>query len=107
MLVRVISGADSIFEFKLLIPLSHDATSAAVNEAAPITHKSLGLDKFQFQKWTWHAKIPLETKFKVSMTSIMLIMVVCPFYILRNGDEQTDRALVSWNFQHSPPFETC
>ena len=28
---------------KFLIPLSHDATSAAENEAAPITHKPLGL----------------------------------------------------------------
>ena len=75
------NGADSIFEVELLIPLSHDATSAAENEAAPITCKSLSLDKFRFQKWTWHAKIPLETKFQVSMTSIMLIMVVFPFYI--------------------------
>ena len=47
-----------------------------------------------------------KTKFQVSMTSNMLIMVVCPFYILRNRDKQTDRPLVSWNFQHSPPFET-
>ena len=45
MLVRVIHGADSIFEDNLLIPLSHDATSAAENEAAPITHKLLGLEK--------------------------------------------------------------
>ena len=43
MLVRVINGADSTFEVELLIPLSHDATSAAENEAAPFTHKQLGL----------------------------------------------------------------
>ena len=45
MWVRVINGADSIFEDNLLIPLSHDATSATENEAAPITHKLLGLEK--------------------------------------------------------------
>ena len=42
---RVLNGADSIFEVKLLTPLSHDATSAAANEAAPITHKQLGLEQ--------------------------------------------------------------
>ena len=42
MLVRVINGADSIFEIDLLVPLSHDATSAAENEAASMTHKLLG-----------------------------------------------------------------
>ena len=42
---RVLNGADSIFEVKLLTPLSHDATLAAANEAAPITHKQLGLEK--------------------------------------------------------------
>ena len=41
MSVRVINCADSIFEVELLIPLSHDATLAAENEAAPITHKPL------------------------------------------------------------------
>ena len=46
MLVRVIDGADSIFEVVMLIPLSYDATSAAENEAAPITHKPLGLERF-------------------------------------------------------------
>ena len=45
MRVRVINGADSIFELDLLIPLSHDATSAAENEAARITHKLLGLEQ--------------------------------------------------------------
>ena len=44
MLLRVINGADFINEGDLLIPLSHDATSAAENEAAPITHKLLGLE---------------------------------------------------------------
>ena len=39
MMVRVINGADSIFEVDLLIPLSHGATSAADNEAAQISHK--------------------------------------------------------------------
>ena len=39
MMVRVINGADSIFEVDFLIPLSHDATSAAENEAAQITRK--------------------------------------------------------------------
>ena len=39
------NGADSIFEVELLIPLSHDATSAAESEAAPITHIPLGLEK--------------------------------------------------------------
>ena len=72
MLGRVINGADSILEVKLLIPLSNDAE----NEAAPINHKPLGLETFCFQKWNWHANIPLKTKFQVSMTSIMLIMVV-------------------------------
>ena len=43
---RVINGADSIFEVELLIRLSHDATSADENEAAPIICESLGLDKF-------------------------------------------------------------
>ena len=38
MMVKVINGAGSIFEVKLLIILSHDATLAAENEAAPITH---------------------------------------------------------------------
>ena len=37
-LVRVINGSGFIFEVELLIILSHDATSAADNEAAPITH---------------------------------------------------------------------
>ena len=46
MLVRVINGADSIFEVNLLILLSDDATMAAENEAEPITHKVLGLEKF-------------------------------------------------------------
>ena len=69
MLVRVINGPDSIFEVELLISLSHDATLAAENEAAQITHN--------------HAKILLETKFQVSMTSIMLIMVVFPLCISR------------------------
>ena len=45
MLVRVINGPDSIFEVELLISLSHDATSAAENEVAPITHNPLGLEK--------------------------------------------------------------
>ena len=45
MRVRVINGADSIFELDLLIPLSHDATSAAENEAARISHKLLGLEQ--------------------------------------------------------------
>ena len=45
MLVRIINDADSTFDVKLLIPLSHDATSSAENEAAPITHKPLGLEK--------------------------------------------------------------
>ena len=45
MLVRVINGADSTFEVESLIPLSHEATSAAENEAAPITHKPLGLEE--------------------------------------------------------------
>ena len=44
-MVRVLNGADFIFELKLLTPLSHDATSAAKNEAEPITHKQLGLEK--------------------------------------------------------------
>ena len=39
------NGADSIFEVELLIPLSHDATSAAENEAATVAHKPLGLEK--------------------------------------------------------------
>ena len=46
MLVRVINGADSIFEVDMLIPLSHDVTSSADNEAAPITHKRLGIENF-------------------------------------------------------------
>ena len=33
--------------------------------------------------------MPLANKFQVSMTSIMLIMIVCTFYIQCNGDEQT------------------
>ena len=37
MLVRVTNGADFKFEVELLIPLSHDAMSAAENEA--VTHK--------------------------------------------------------------------
>ena len=45
MLVRVINGADSIFEIDLLVPLSHDATSAAEIEAASMTHKLLGLGR--------------------------------------------------------------
>ena len=40
---RVIIGADSIFEVEL--PLSHDATSAAENEATTVAHKPLGLEK--------------------------------------------------------------
>ena len=78
---RVINGADSIFEVEL--PLSHDTTSAAENEATTVAHKPLGLEKNCLQKWTWHAKIPLQTNFQVSMTSIILIMimVVFPFYI--------------------------
>ena len=46
MLVRVINGADSIFEVDLLISLPDDAKLAAENEAEPITHKLLGLEKF-------------------------------------------------------------
>ena len=46
MLVRGTNGPDSIFEVELLIPLSHDVTSAAENEAAPITHKPSGLENF-------------------------------------------------------------
>ena len=42
MLIRVTNGADSIFEVSLLIPLSHDATLAAENDAVPITPKLLG-----------------------------------------------------------------
>ena len=76
MLGRVINSADSIFKAEWLIPLSRDKTSEAENKAAPLTHWPLGLEKFWFQKWTWHAKIPLETKFQVSMTSILKFMVV-------------------------------
>ena len=39
MLVRVINGANSIFEVDLLILLSHDAMSAEEYKAAPINHK--------------------------------------------------------------------
>ena len=46
MLARVINGANSIFEVELSIQLSHDVSSAAENEAALITHKPLGLEKF-------------------------------------------------------------
>ena len=46
MMHRVLNGADSIFEVELLIPLSHDATWAAENEAVQIAHKPLGLEKF-------------------------------------------------------------
>ena len=81
MSVKVINGADSIFEVNLLTPLSHDATSAADNEAASITHKLSGLEELCFQKWNWHAKIPLETEFQVSTTIIMIFMVVLPFHI--------------------------
>ena len=66
--------SDSIFEVGLLISLSHDARWAAENEAVPITHNRLGLEKKRFQKWTCHAKLLMETKFQVSMTSIMLII---------------------------------
>ena len=45
MYVIVKNGADSTFEVGLLIPLSHDATSAGENEAVPITHNLLGLEK--------------------------------------------------------------
>ena len=45
MLGRVINGANSISEVKLLIPLSHDGMSAAENEAAPIAQKPLSLEK--------------------------------------------------------------
>ena len=44
MFVRVIKGADSVFKVDLLIPLSHDATSAADNETVPVTHKLIGLE---------------------------------------------------------------
>ena len=44
MLDRVVNGADSIFEVELLILLSHDATSTAENEAAPITYEPQGLE---------------------------------------------------------------
>mgnify|MGYP001796231059 FL=1 len=81
MRLRVVNGANSIFQVDLLIPLSHDATSAAENEAARMTHKLLGLEQFWFQKWNLYAKIALETKFQVSMTIIMIIMVVLPFHI--------------------------
>ena len=37
--IQNISGADSIFEVDLLIPLLHDVMLSAENEAAPITHK--------------------------------------------------------------------
>ena len=77
MLVRVIRGADSKFEVDSLIPLSHDAMSTKENEAAPITHKLLGLERFGFNKWNWHAK----TEFQVSMKIFMLIMVVFPPYL--------------------------
>ena len=43
MLVRVINGANPISEVDLLIPLSHDAMSAAEDEAARIIHKQLVL----------------------------------------------------------------
>ena len=79
MRVSVITGADSIFDVDLLVLLSHDATSAAENEAAPISYELLGLEKLCFQKWNWHAKVRLETKFQVSLTIIMPIMVVFPF----------------------------
>ena len=46
MLARVINGSESIFEVDLLIPLSHDATSAAENKAAGISHRLLGLEQF-------------------------------------------------------------
>ena len=46
MLVKVINGADSIFEVSLLILLSHDVTAAVEDEAASITHKLLGLEEF-------------------------------------------------------------
>ena len=39
MIIRVINGTDSKFEFDKFILLSYDATSAAENEAAQITHK--------------------------------------------------------------------
>ena len=42
---RVVNGADSIFEVKLLVPLTQDATSVVENEAAQITHKPSGLEK--------------------------------------------------------------
>ena len=42
MVALVINAAGTIFEDYSLIPLSHNATSAAENEAAPITRKPLG-----------------------------------------------------------------
>ena len=45
MLVMVINGAYSIFKVEGLIALTHDATSAE-NEAEPLIHKPLGLEKF-------------------------------------------------------------
>ena len=44
MLFRVVNGADSIFEVELLIPLTHDAMSAAENEAATKIHKQTGIE---------------------------------------------------------------
>ena len=70
MLIRVIIGTDSIFEVHSLIPLSHDATSAAENEVGWITHLS--------KKKNWHAKIILEIKCNVSMA---ITMALFPFYI--------------------------
>ena len=95
-MVRVINGANSICEVDSLITLYCDALSAADNEAARITYRLLGLEQFQFKRWNWQAKIML-----------ILFMVAFPFYIRHNGNEQTDRILVSWDFEHSPSFETC
>ena len=65
---RVINGGDSIFEVNSLIPL-------------PVTHELLGLEKFWFQKWNWHAKIALKFQFEVSVTIIMIYMVCFSFHI--------------------------
>ena len=45
MLAEVIDGADSTFEVKLSIPLSHDATSAAENKAAAVCVKIKDIGK--------------------------------------------------------------
>ena len=85
MLVRVINGADSIFEVDLLILLSNDAMSAEENKAAPITHKLQCLENSDSRNGIGMQNIP-RNLYQVYMTKMMLFMVFFPFYIQHNGD---------------------